>query len=204
MGVLPKNFFASVWFKNKGELGPPGNLPWIDHCHLNDFFTLPFSRTKETKLINRFQYKNLRDIVFTKEKLFELISPTAISANCAWKQKKNRKHMLVSCQFVSEFWEALLDQYNPQVSTGLELSIIKILYGVIGNNRLNKLTNHLLLLAKYDIYCCSITEGSLLLSVQLTIVVKKAEIEKQIAMSINSPEYYYIKWKPLIEKKFVC
>ena len=112
--------------------------------------------------------------------------------------------MLVSCQFVSEFWEALLDQYNPQVSTGLELSIIKILYGVIGNNRLNKLTNHLLLLAKYDIYCCSITEGSLLLSVQLTIVVKKAEIEKQIAMSINSPEYYYIKWKPLIEKKFVC
>ena len=85
----------------------------------------------------------------------------------------------------------------------LELSTINILYGIIGNNHLNKLTNHLLLLAKYYIYCCSITEEPLLLSVYLTIVVNKAEIEKQIAVSVNSPEYYYNKWKPLIERKFV-
>ena len=85
----------------------------------------------------------------------------------------------------------------------LELSTINILYGIIGNNHLNKLTNHLLLLAKYYIYCCSITEEPLLLSVYLTIVVNKAEIEKQIAVSVNSPEYYYNKWKPLTETKFV-
>ena len=41
------------------------------------------------------------------------------------------------------------------------------------------------------------TEERLLLSVYLTIVVNKAEIEKQIAVSVNSPEYYYNKWKPL-------
>ena len=85
----------------------------------------------------------------------------------------------------------------------LELSTINILYGIIGNNHLNKLTNHLLLLAKYYIYCCSITEEPLLLSVYLTIVVNKAEIEKQIVVSVNSPEYYYNKWKPLIERTFV-
>ena len=33
-------------------------------------------------------------------------------------------------------------------------------------------------------------------------MVNNAEIEKQIAKSINSREYYYFKWKPLIEKKF--
>ena len=65
--------------------------------------------------------------------------------------------MLVSCQFVSEFW----------------------------------LTNHLLLLGKHYIYCCSITEEPLLLSVYLTMGVNKAAIEKQIAVSVNSPEYYY-------------
>ena len=59
--------------------------------------------------------------------------------------------MLISCQFVSEFWEAFLDWYKSHVSIGLELSTIKILYGVIGNNHLNKLTNHLLLPAKYYI-----------------------------------------------------
>ena len=57
--------------------------------------------------------------------------------------------MLDSCRFVSEFWEAFLDSwYKSHVSTGLELSTIKILYGIIGNNHLNKLTNRLLLLAK--------------------------------------------------------
>ena len=73
----------------------------------------------------------------------------------------------------------------------------------IGNIPINKLTNHLLLLAKYYIYCCSITEETLLLSVYLTLVVNKAEIEKQIVVSVNSPEYYYNKWKPLIERTFV-
>ena len=38
----------------------------------------------------------------------------------------------------------------------------------------------------------------------LTIVVNKAEIEKRTAISINSREYYYNKWKSLIEKKFGC
>ena len=37
-------------------------------------------------------------------------------------------------------------------------------------------------------------EEPLLLSVYLTIVVNKAEIEKHIAISINSPYYYYNKW----------
>ena len=40
------------------------------------------------------------------------------------------------------------------------------------------------------------------LSVYLTIVVNKAVIEKQIAIRINSPAYYYNKWR--IEKNFVC
>ena len=46
----------------------------------------------------------------------------------------------------------------------------------------------------FMVYCCSITEEPLLLSVYLTIVVNKAEIEKHKAISINSPDYYYNKW----------
>ena len=46
----------------------------------------------------------------------------------------------------------------------------------------------------FMVYCCSITEEPLLLSVYLTIVVNKVEIEKHIAISINSPDYYYNKW----------
>ena len=171
--------------------------------HINDYFYLAFSSMKETKLI-MFQYKISHDIVFTKEKLFRAnIANSNLCYLCS-ETKKDLKHMLVSCQLVWEFWEAFVYWYKSHVSIGLELSTINILYGIIGNNHLNKLTNHLLLLAKYYIYCCSITEEPLLLSVYLTIVVNKAEIEKQIAVSVNSLEYYCNKWKPLIEKKFVC
>ena len=140
-----------------------------------------------------FQYKILHDVVFTKENLFR--SNIAKSDPCylCSETKQDLKHMPVSCQFVSEFWEAFLYWYKSQVSIGLELSTINILYGIIGNNHLNKLTNHLLLLAKYYIYCCINTEEPLLLSVYLTIRVNKAVIEKQIAVSVNSPKYYYNK-----------
>ena len=46
----------------------------------------------------------------------------------------------------------------------------------------------------FMVYCGSNTEEPLLLSVYLTIVVNKAEIKKHIAISINSPDYYYNKW----------
>ena len=136
--------------------------------HINDYFYLAFSSMKETKLI-MFQYKISHDIVFTKEKLFRAnIANSNLCYLCS-ETKKDLKHMLVSCQLVWEFWEAFVYWYKSHVSIGLELSTINILYGIIGNNHLNKLTNHLLLLAKYYIYCCSITEEPLLLSVYLTI-----------------------------------
>ena len=136
--------------------------------HINDYFYLAFSSMKETKLI-MFQYKISHDIVFTKEKLFRAnITNSNLCYLCS-ETKKDLKHMLVSCQLVWEFWEAFVYWYKSHVSIGLELSTINILYGIIGNNHLNKLTNHLLLLAKYYIYCCSITEEPLLLSVYLTI-----------------------------------
>lgn len=150
-----------------------------------------------------FQYKILHDVVFTEKKLFRSnIAKSDLCYLCS-ETKQDLKHMLLSCQFVSEFWEAFLYWYKSHVSIGLELSTINILYGIIDNNHLNKLTNHLLLPAKYYIYCCIITEEPLLFSVYLTIRVNKAVIEKQIAVSVNSPKYYYNKQKPLIEKKFV-
>ena len=95
-----------------------------------------------------FQYKILHDIVFTKEKLFRANVANSDLCCLCLETKQDLKHMLVSCQFVLEFWEAFLywPWYKSRVSTGLELSTINILYGIIGNNHLNKLTNHLLLL----------------------------------------------------------
>ena len=84
-----------------------------------------------------------------------------------------------------------------------KLSTVKILYGIIENDHFLKLTNNLLLIAKYYIYCCSINKEPLYFRTYLTVVVTKAEIEKQISIRTNSNERYYNKWKPLIDKEFV-
>ena len=111
--------------------------------------------------------------------------------------------MLVSCPVVTEFWKIFLKWYETLTTAKLELSTVKILCGIIENDRFLKLTNHILLIAKYYIYCCSINKEPLYFCTYLTIVISKAEIEKQISTRTNSNERYYNKWKPLIDKEFV-
>ena len=94
--------------------------------------------------------------------------------------------MLVSCPVVSEFWKIFLEWYETLTETKLELSTVKILYGILDDDRLFKLTNHLLLIAKYYIYCCSINEEPMYFSTYLTIAISRAEIEKK---DINKDEF---------------
>ena len=169
---------------------------------ISKYFHLAFSITTETKL-TMFQFKTLHDLVFTKSKLFKARPANSDICYLCSEEKQDLKHMLVSCPLVSEFWKIFLEWYEALTAMKLELSTVKILYGIIDNDHLCKLTNHLLLIAKYYIYCCSIKEESLPFSTYLTIVKNKAEIEKQISIRTNSPERYYNKWKPLIDKKFV-
>ena len=134
---------------------------------ISKYFISAFSITKETKLI-MFQYKILHDIVFTKSKLFKAKLASNNLCYLCLKTKQDLKHILVSCPVVCGFWKAFLDWYETHTSTKLELLTVKILYGIIDNDRLNKLTNHVLLLAKYHIYCCSFNEQPLPLSVYQT------------------------------------
>ena len=78
-----------------------------------------------------FKWKILHDIVFTKEKLFSANITNSDLCYLCLETKQDLKHILVSCQFVSEFWEAFLYWYKSRVSIGLELSTINILYSFL-------------------------------------------------------------------------
>ena len=153
--------------------------------------------------LTMFQYKTLHNIVFTQSKLFKAKLASSDLCYLCLKTKQDLKHMLVSCPVVSQFWEIFLEWYEALTAIKLELSIVKILYGIIDNDSLCKLTNHLLLIEKYYIHCCSINKEPLCFCYYLTIVISKAEIEKQISTRTNSNERYYNKWKPLVDKKLV-
>ena len=169
---------------------------------ISKHFNLAFSITLETKL-TMFQYKTLHDIVFTESKLLKAKLASSDLCYLCLKTKQDLKHMLVSCPVVTEFWKIFLQWYETLTEAKLELSTVKILYGIIENDHFLKLTNHFLLIAKSYIYCCSINKGPLYFRTYLTIVVSKADIEKQISIRTSSNERYYTKWKPLIDKECV-
>ena len=125
---------------------------------ISKYLNLAFSITIETKLI-MFQYKILHDIVFTKSKLLKAKLASSDLCYLCLKTKQDLKHMLVSCPAVSDFWKIFLKWYESLTAIKLELATVKILYGIIDNKRFTKLTNHLLLIAKYYIYCCSIMKN---------------------------------------------
>ena len=87
--------------------------------------------------------------------------------------------MLVSCPVVSEFCKTFLEWYETNRNKTRVINR-KILHCIIENDRFRRLTNHLLLIAKYYIYCCSINKEPLYFCTYLTIVISKAEIGKQI------------------------
>ena len=59
--------------------------------HINDYFNVAFSSTKETKLIT-FHYKILHDIVFTKEKLFRANIANSDLCYLCLETKQDLKH----------------------------------------------------------------------------------------------------------------
>ena len=198
--VIHKSFVKYVFEEptTKQHLNGNGLTP----DQISKRFNLAFSITIETKL-TMFQYKILHDIVFTESKLFKAKLATRDLCYLCLKTKQDLKHMLVSCPVVSEFWKTFLERYETLTATKLELSTMKILHGIIENDHFCRLTNYLLLIAKYYMHCCSINKEPVYFCTYLTIVISKAEIEKQISTRTNSNEHYYNKWKPLIDKKFV-
>jgi len=83
----------------------------------------------ESKL-TMFQYKTLHDIVSTKSRLFKAKLASSDLCYLCLKTKQDLIHMLVSCPAVSEFWKIFLEWYETLTEIKLELSTVKILYGI--------------------------------------------------------------------------
>ena len=114
---------------------------------ISKHFNSAFSITLETKL-TMFQYKTLHDIVFTESKLFKAKLASSDLCYLCLETEQDQKHMLVLCPVITELWKIFLEWYETLTAAKLELSTVKILYGIKENDHIF----HLLLIAKYYIY----------------------------------------------------
>ena len=70
------------------------------------------------------------------------------------------------------------------------------------NSKFCTLLNFALLVAKFDIYRCSLDETPLFFPVFETELREKAGIEHDIAKENSYLKHFKIKWEPLIRNKF--
>ena len=112
------------------------------------------------------------------------------------KQIETLLHLFVECDKIKPFWRKTSELLHPY---GIDkINATEIILGILRNERINNITNHIILEAKYYIYVCKL-EKTMPNFARFTKRLKITEnIEKQIASkgekSIKAHEY---KWSHL-------
>ena len=122
-------------------------------------YSLPFNVTMETKL-REFQYKLLDDIVFTKEKLLRFKMIDSPLCTFCKKEIESFEHLLWKCSITEGFWQAFTSWLTRQSVYMTPLTMLNVLFGIFGQSNDNVIVNHLILIAKYFIYKCKLSNGS--------------------------------------------
>ena len=112
------------------------------------------------------------------------------------KQIETLLHLFVECDKIKPFWRKTSELLHPY---GIDkINATEIILGILKHERINNITNHIILEAKYYIYVCKLEKTM----PNFTRFIKRLKIteniEKQIApkseKSIKAHEY---KWSHL-------
>ena len=159
-------------------------------------YTLAFHCTLDTK-IREFHYKILNCIIFTNVKL-NLIGVVE-SPNCTFCQEaaESVEHLLFSCRISSEFWKHVLSwlrDNDVHVETINESDVIFGKFDIVDDYIL---INHILLLAKYYIYCRRCHNSVPSIRGFIARARRVFNIELHIAREKNKLLFHFQKWEKL-------
>jgi hypothetical protein len=160
-------------------------------------FTLPAKSCLDTKT-REFQFKILHRIVFTKKLLFKIGKTASPLCSFCSKYDETIEHLFLDCEKVLIFWVDLfhfLNNYSIQVEN---MSEMDILLGCKNRNDDTMLINHILLLAKYYIYKCSLSRSQLFVSAFQYKIKQTFDLEFRISNKNDKLQIHYKKWNKLL------
>ena len=160
-------------------------------------YSLPFVVTIETKL-REFQYKLLNNILFTNEKLFKFKMTESPLCNFCKKEVESLEHLLFDCENTEVFWQALFSWLRKRNICVETASLITILFGEFRESEDSIILNHLILIAKFFIYKCKLSNSKPSLNVFLAKIKIVYDMERQIAAKNNKLTKHYNKWEKLL------
>jgi len=141
--VMPPT--AQFFYQNKFQK----EIPW------SKVYTLPAKCCLDTKT-REFQYKVLHNIVFTRALLHKIgKSDTPLCSFCKT-HDENLDHLLFKCNIIQNFWKNVINWLTSFDIKEWDLNEMSVILGIIDPNDDYILINHIILLAKYFIYKCSL------------------------------------------------
>ena len=163
----------------------------------NKLYCLPFQCALDTKM-REFQFKILHRIVFTNHLLYKIgkvDSPLCSLCQC---HDETIEHLFFDCTKVQLFWNDLKGKFDLCSLKYNTFNKIDVILGICDCGEEFRLTNYIILLAKYYIYKCSL--GNTLPKIAIFLIKIKAfyEIEFKIATDKNKLQQHFTKWDKLL------
>ena len=145
-----------------------------------EIYRLPFTVALNTKT-REFQYKILNRYLVTNTFLHKVgLKPTALCTFCG-EESESLEHLFISCYITERFWLEFIHWYN-NIHIKLEkLSEVNKLFGIWDRKEDFLLLNHLLIIARQNIYDCR----SKLIHPLLRLFISKVYYIYQIEFKIN-------------------
>ena len=130
----------------------------INESELSLYYLLPFVVTHETKL-SIFRFKILHNILPTNLHLYGMNICDSSSCPICSDSTQTIEHMFITCSSAIKFWNQFYKWYIFEPLS--RFTNTEILYGIIQNNSIEITLNHIILIAKYHIYCIATTNAHL-------------------------------------------
>ena len=129
----------------------------ISDIDLPKLYKCPFNSTHEVKLV-MFQFKIIHNIIYTKDKLKKANLALRDICYLCKLETHTLQHMLANCPHVQHFWDEFCSWWQISTNEHLNLSSLTIIYGFINNCKLQHVLNYCMLIAKYFIYKCFLSD----------------------------------------------
>ena len=184
------------------HLSPPTAEKRLIECGFDiherqKIYSLPFRVTKEIKL-TIFQYKIIHNFLYTNYILYKMKKVENPHCPFCINVDQTVSHLFVSCPCASSFWAEFTEWYQSISNKTLNLSKNEVIYGVLNDWSSCSTLNHLIIIAKYFLYCKALDSIKFQFADYINLVNDKIEIEHHIALMSNNHNKFLKKWSGFI------
>lgn len=164
--------------------------------HWQVIYKIPYRSIRETK-IQAFQYRLLHRIIPCNKYLSNIrIRQDDLCPNCG--ERDTLQHFFLDCSTVQEFWTKLGDWLAANADFRLPLTPSTVLFGKPYDSPTDKISNFILLVAKFFIYRQRLFHGTDLNIIQFLMELRnKLKVEKFICGLEGKPNKFN-PWKRIL------